>query len=202
MAETLQSLFCMRQRITNEHFCVRGVELLMNSFEQPWGKGALVVQEQWTVRGLNYCRVHVFLHRSEWKETCRWKEESGTIKKASIQKKKKNSGKAAENSLKESSVRKVHKNISLELLHWNLVKVHELLIVGFLSHFVGAICKPTKCCLCSSWLGWRTVVYWLVACGQGLHTEVWLTVWFCVQQRGTWLIGIFDLRLQFTTVVG
>lgn len=46
MAETLQALFCMWQQITNEHFCVRGVELLMNSFEQPWGKGALVVQEQ------------------------------------------------------------------------------------------------------------------------------------------------------------
>lgn len=59
-------------------------------------------------------------------------------------KKKKLSGKAAENNLKESSVQKVHKNISLELLRWNLVKVHELLIVGFLSHSVGAICKPTS----------------------------------------------------------
>lgn len=60
-------------------------------------------------------------------------------------KKKKNlSGKAAENNLKESSVQKVHKNISPELLHWNLVKVHELLIVGFLCHSVGAICKPTS----------------------------------------------------------
>lgn len=96
-------------------------------------------------------------------------------------------------------------SISLKLFCWNLLKVRELAIV-FLSHFLGAICKP-KCCDCivivflMTWLK-NSCYISCSKCGQCLHTEVWLTVWLRFHPFSDYLErNLIDLNIRSQTTV-